>query len=348
MARRGKHNREALVCAPPRRCCGIVTPKVRASVKRIPRLLALLFVLLFLVALVLSLRTTVSLSHAFSTADSDAPAREYHVALFLPETSALFFGRVADGAYEAARKFGVALTVHPIGPDALEFRMARFSGIDGAIIYPYIDEAETRLRLEQLDREGIPVVLIEHGVADDLPWAFVGTNSFDVGRRIGELVAQLGDEPVHLTVVYSDKSPGIASEKELVELGLTTTLGRRLAAPVTRKRTGLNPLDAENLTYQLLRTEPHTNVLVFTDTNDTLASMQVIIDLNLVGQVQVIGFGITETIRDHLDRGILAGTIVVNPHQIGFDAVRVLAGLMRDGYSPAYVDTGVELVRGGR
>ncbi len=117
---------------------------------------------------------------------------------------------------------------------------------------------------------------------------------------------------------------------------------------IVRRRTGLNPLDAENLTYRILRNEPELTTLVFTDTNDTLAAIQVIVDLNLVGSVQVVGFGITEAIQDYLERGVLAATIVVNPERIGEEAVRVMTALIRDGYSPGYVDTGVNIIRGSR
>jgi ribose transport system substrate-binding protein len=113
-----------------------------------------------------------------------------------------------------------------------------------------------------------------------------------------------------------------------------------------RRQTGLNPLDAEALTYQLLRSDPPFTSLVFTDTDDTLAALQVIIDLNLVGEVQVIGFGVTDAIMDHLERGVLDATVAVNPQRIGIEAVRVLSELMETGNAPGYVDTGVEVIRG--
>lgn len=312
----------------------------------IPRILATLFVLLFLIALAYSVQSTMSLSRAFSGIGTEAELRDYHVAVFVPQAGSLFMDRVIAGASDAAAENGVALTIHTNDGDGLALRMARYSGIDGAIIYPSMGESETRRRLDELDRAGIPAVLIEHGVVDDWPWTFVGTNNFDVGRRIGELAAAVNGDPVHLAIVYSEKSPGVIAEKELVELGINSTLGPRLAAPVIRKQTGLNPLAAENLTYQILRTMPDVNTIAFTDTADTLAAIQVIIDLNLVGAVRVIGFGITEMIQDYLDRGILAGTIMVNPGKIGLEAVRVMVGMIRDGHSPGYVDTGVEVIRG--
>ncbi len=182
------------------------------------RIVTAIFAVLFVISLVFSARTTATLSRAFSAAVPDGVRRQYHLAVFLPEPSSLFFERVRSGATAAARQHDAALSFHPIDAENPEFAFARYTGIDGAIIYPAMEDRRIRARLEEFDRADIPIVLIEHGVADDAPWAFVGTNNFDVGRRIGETIASLSDDPERIAIVYSDKSPGMSSEMELIEL----------------------------------------------------------------------------------------------------------------------------------
>lgn len=308
------------------------------------RILLIAVVLLFGFALTQSIRTMVNLSQAVADAGGTAAARSRHIAVFLPEQETLYFEQIREGVASAAGRYDVAVSYHPIGADSQEFDLAQYSGIDGAIIYPFLKSDEILQRLNELDQRGIPVVLVEQDVADDWPWTFVGTNNFEMGRRIG---TQLREDPRdgRIVVVYSDKSPAVAAEKELIELGITTVMEERLSAPIMRRQTGLNPLDAEALTYQLVRSDPPITSLVFTDTDDTLAALQVIIDLNLVGEVQVIGFGVTDAIVDHLERGVLDATVAVNPQRIGIEAVRVLSELMETGNAPGYVDTGVEVIR---
>jgi ribose transport system substrate-binding protein len=310
-----------------------------------PRVLLVVVFILFAFALARSITTMASLTRAVAAPGTPVDVRTRHVSVFLPEQSTLFFQQIQEGVTTAADRYDIAVSFHPIGPDVPEFRLARYSGIDGAIIFPYLPEAEMLTHLEQLDEEGIPVVLIEQDVADDWPWTFVGTNNFELGRRIG---AQLAPRPENgrIVIVYSDKSPAVAAEKELIELGITTVMGDDLTLPIIRRQTGLNPLDAETLTYQLLRNAPPITALVFTDSDDTLAALQVIIDLNLVGQVQVIGFGTTDAILDYLERGVLDATIAVNPQRIGIESVRVLTELIETGNAPGYVDTGVEILQG--
>jgi ribose transport system substrate-binding protein len=248
------------------------------------------------------------------------------------------------GAEQGGRAFSCGISFHPIGNEMPDFSMAKYSGIDGAVIYPNIAEEKVRRELAEFSEAGIPIVLIEHTLADELPWPFVGTNNFDLGKKIGRLAAASSSGQLNIALVYSEKSPAIFAEKELVEMGMTSTLGNRLESPLHIMKTDMNPLDAENLTYEILRGRPEINTIVYTDTNDTLAAAQVLVDMNLVGAVQIIGFGSDTPILDYVEQGIFYGTIVVNPYQIGFKAVEVLTGLIEEGHSPAYVDTGVSIV----
>lgn len=314
--------------------------------KLLPWILAVVFGLLFAVSLFFSINTMITLSRALLVASRQGEPRQFHGSVYLPASGTTFFERIISGSMESAREQNIALTVHRVEPGTRDFRFAQYTGVDGVVVHPAIDHPELEKILEVLDSARIAVVLTEQGVRDDWPWSLVGTNSFDVGRRIAELAADSVQGFVHLAVIYSDKSPGIASERELVELGISTTLADRRGGPLLRKQTGLNPLEAENLVYRILRDEPHINVLAFTDPADTLAAMQVIVDLNLVGRVQIVGFGHTSTIQDYLDQNLLVGTIVVNPRQIGLESIRSLTGMIRDGHSPGYVDTGVQVLRG--
>ncbi len=308
------------------------------------RILAVVFGIFLLASLYFSAATIIGLSRTH-LGGSQEPV-EYHFAVFLPDTSAQFFAQIAEGAREAARETGVGLTFHPIGGSSPDFLMAPYIGVDGIIVYPDFDQDEARRMLDRLQRLDIPVVLIEHALSDQSPWPFVGTNNFDLGRRIGELIPSDPTRSPHIAVVYSAKSPAIRAEKELLEMGIVSTLGSRADLEISRRETGLNPLDAAELAYQILRFEPEITSIIFTDVNDTLAATQVLIDLNLVGSVRIIGFGSEDPIPDYLEKGILAGSIAVNPWKVGFNAVKVLTGLRRDGYSPGYVDTGVEILRG--
>jgi len=276
---------------------------------------------------------------------------QYHFSLYLPENRDAFFSEVIRGAERAASESAAVLSIHSIEPFRNELEMASYTGIDGVVVCPYLEDTVARRQLDRLTVRRIPVVLINHNIPNEQPWPFIGTNNFDVGRKMGTIAGRAsggrsGNEPVRLAVVYSDKSPGIFAERELVEMGISAALGDRLTVPILGLKTGQNPLGAEEMLYQLLRTNPQVNTIIFTDANDTKAAAQVLIDLNLVGGVQLVGFGNDPLIQGFIRKGIVAGSITVDPDRIGYSAVKALVDLKTSGYTSTSVDTGVDILDG--
>jgi ribose transport system substrate-binding protein len=287
--------------------------------------------------------------------------RNYHFALYLPEPAPglpdagsplnnrnPFFAGILAGAQQAAAEFDAAFSVHSIDPAKNELEMAPYTGIDGAVVCPYLDDALARRQLDRLRAMKIPTVIINHNIPHDQPWPFIGTNNFDVGRRLGLAAGNISEGPIRLAIVYSDKAPGIYGERELVEMGITAALGERLAAPITGYKTNLNPLDAEALLLQLFRNDVFHdeafNTIIFTDSNDTIAAAQTLIDMNLVGRVQLIGFGSESGVQENIRKGIISCSLVINPERIGYEALRSLASLHVTGYTSTSIDTGIEII----
>ncbi|GHV20379.1 hypothetical protein FACS189494_04030 [Spirochaetia bacterium] len=279
---------------------------------------------------------------------------DYHFSLYLPDNRNAFFTQIIRGAERAAEEVHAAISIHSIDPAKNELEMAAYTGVDGVIVCPYLDDALARRQLDKIGARQIPVVIINHNVPNDQPWPFIGANNFDMGRRMGQETGRITSGAIRLALVYSDKSPGIYGERELVEMGIANAIGYRLGAPIMEFRTNLNPLDAEALLYRLFRDNPADastpassagiNTIIFTDTNDTLAAAQTLIDMNLVGRVQVIGFGDDPGILENIKKGVIASTVVSNPDGIGYEAVRSLSALRETGYTSTSIDTGIGIM----
>jgi ribose transport system substrate-binding protein len=294
-----------------------------------------------------------SLTKAWSLNITSLDEREtlnYHFSLYLPDNRNSFFTGIIEGAERAASELHSAISIHSIDPAKNELEMASYTGVDGVIVCPYLDDSLARRQLEKLGR--IPVVLVNHNITNDQPWPFIGTNNFDMGRRIGLISMRLkpvseNPEPLRLAVVYSDKAPGIYAERELVEMGMASALGDTLDFPVMSFKTNLNPLDAEALLYRLFRDQPEDiNTIVFTDSSDTVAAAQTLVDMNLVGRVRVIGFGADPGVLENIRKGIVACSVVIDSEKIGYEAVRSLTALRTTGYTSATIDTGIEIITG--
>ena len=310
--------------------------------------------LLSLTTFVISLYRSLRL---YILAPEPGNALVYHFSLYLPDNRNSFFEGIIRGAEQAAAELDSAISVHSIDPAKNELEIAAFTGVDGIIVCPYLDDVLARRQLEIIRERQIPAVLINHNLPSEQPWPFIGINSFDLGRRIG-LVLSDSPENIHLAVVYSDKAPGIYTERELVEMGISASLEERLLGSIIRHRTNLNPLDAESLLLQIFRgpllnyessgilDRPAVNTIVFTDPDDTIAAAQALVDLNLVGEIQIIGFGTDPGVIEYLQKGIVTASVVINPERIGYEAVYSLAALRTIGYTSASIDTGIEIISG--
>ncbi|GHV79241.1 hypothetical protein AGMMS49944_10320 [Spirochaetia bacterium] len=309
--------------------------------KRHFRLIIIVFSILSLGAFLVSFYMVRNL-YIRHAAEGNSPLK-YHFSLYLPDNRNAFFTEIIRGAERAAAEVNAAISIHSIDPVKNELEMAAYTRVDGVIVCPYLEDALARRQLEKLGAAQIPVVIINHNVPNDQPWPFIGANNFDMGRRLGAETGRITGGPIRLALVYSDKSPGIYGERELVEMGIADALTDRLASPILEFRTNLNPLDAEALLYRLLP-RADINTIIFTDANDTLAAAQTLIDMNLVGRVQVIGFGDDPGILENIRKGVIASSVVTNPERIGYEAVRSLAALRTTGYTSTSIDTGIEII----
>jgi ribose transport system substrate-binding protein len=316
-------------------------------VKKLLRLGLIFSGLLSLTAFLVSL---IKAQQLYITAPDPGPALIYHFSLYLPDNRNSFFDGIIRGAERAAAELNSAVSVHSIDPARNELETAAFTGVDGIIVCPYLDDALARRQMEKLREYQVPVVLINHNLPSDQPWPFIGTNNFDMGRRIGLIPRSYTSEPVRLAVVYSDKSPGIYAERELVEMGIAAALGDQLSGSIMQYRTNLNPLDAEALLVRLFRESGSdrlpVDAVVFTDPADTIAAAQTLVDMNLVGRVQVIGFGSDPGVMENIQKGIIFCSVVINSERIGYEAVRSLAALRTTGYTSTSIDTGIDIITG--
>jgi ribose transport system substrate-binding protein len=236
-----------------------------------------------------------------------------------------------------------SISFHPLDKDPLSLEMARYTGIDGLAVYPYQKDERLLASLEKVYDSGIPIVQIENQVLTRPKSIYIGTNSFDFGKAIGRISLESEIKNYNIALVYSDRNPGLMAYGSLLEMGIISILGKRISV-LRSFQTSQNHLDAEKLAYDLIDAKDRFNLIVFTDSNDTLVAVQAIIDMNLVGSVQIIGFGNDPAIYSYINKGVVLGSIVRDPYQIGYKALLALAEIKENGNTSAYVDTGITIV----
>jgi ribose transport system substrate-binding protein len=311
-------------------------------VNKLLKFLTPLFALVFIALLTLNITYMLGNPLVAGNKLSKAP-RRYQFSFFLPESDYSFFKELKNGAIDASQIMDCSISFHAVDMDPQSLEIARYTGTDGVAVYPYQQDDKMVSSLTRIYDAGIPVVQIEYQLLNEPKTVFIGTNSFDFGKAIGRLTFSSGEKNLRIALVYSDKNPGLMADGSLLEMGIKSILGKRISALKTF-RTSQNLLDAEKLTYELVKSQEEFNLLVFTDTNDTLVAVQAIIDMNLVGSVQIIGFGKDPMIESYVNKGVVLGSIVRDPYHIGFNAVQALAEIKKSGNTSAFVDTGISIL----
>ncbi|HQB89172.1 MAG TPA: prolyl oligopeptidase family serine peptidase, partial [Treponemataceae bacterium] len=64
-----------------------------------------------------------------------------HFTLFLPKNRNYYFNDIMNGALKSAAEHGAVLSVHTIDSEGISLRMAAYSGVEGVVVCPDIDDA---------------------------------------------------------------------------------------------------------------------------------------------------------------------------------------------------------------
>lgn len=295
---------------------------------------------LIVVVFIFSLVQVVNISGALSVA---APECDYHIAMYLPDTKQALFADILKGAEQFCEENNIALSVHTASEDDDTLFAAPYIGADGIVIYSASEAHETAEILDTIISRNIPLVLIGHGIPTNNPYCSIGVNNFELGRSIGEYAVSI-EKSLRPAIVYSEKSPGMYLERELLEMGFNSVADRYLEQPVITERTTLNSLDAEESVIRLLEEHPDINMIFFTNSDDTLSTAKMMVDFNMVGRFHTIGFSGSAEISEYLEKGILDAVVVVDGYTQGYRAMESVYDICRYGNTASFVNTSFDFV----
>lgn len=269
---------------------------------------------------------------------------KFHVAIYLPETSHSFFNLMLKGAEDFCAKEDIALSVHELDENSSQLFAAPYTSADGTVIYSFSDTKDTADILDKIAETSTPLVLIDHAIPTNKPYTHIGVNNFELGCYIGEYLFK-EHALIYPLIVYSEKSPGMYAERELIEMGLKSTASYKLEDSILCAVTSQNMLDAEEIVSSLLSTKPRTNIIIFTNEDDTLAYAKMLVEQNKVGTHRIIGFGSSDAVKDYLEKGVLDALISVDAYQLGYQALQSVFEICQNGYTSSYVNTGFDFLK---
>lgn len=221
--------------------------------------------------------------------------------------------------------------------DYMEISIA--AGVDGIILEFNGDEA-LKKEIDKAVEAGIPVITIMNDAPDSKRQSFVGVNDYQMGQAYGEQVAELLDENTEAVLVLLDSETGDFEKSQIY-----SQISNAVMAEDNRKRISVR---AENLTpdnkfdiEEAIRTifqspEGPPQILVCMDEMTTECAYQAMIDFNMVGEVKIIGYYVSDTIRKAVEKELIPVTCMLDTEDMGSSCVEALWEFRQEGRVNSY------------
>lgn len=267
-----------------------------------------------------------------STARSPKPKEFlYHFAVVTPESDSFYWRSFERGAFAYARQNNIAL----------EFRAPHFTNIKEQVHYlefvvlSKVDGIITSVPeeglffplIKQASDWGIPVVTLDTLRNPPSKYVqYVGLDPYEFGKKAGDALAKACHGQANIAVLIGPlrSSP---SYEQLIR-GLSLSISDHPAMHLSLILDSNNgTISAEEQTYNILMHHPEVDTIFCTNAEDTEGATQVVIDLNRVNSTTIVGSGLTPEIARYISRGVIYGTVSVDPFNVGSRSIAALQAL---------------------
>ena len=226
-------------------------------------------------------------------------------------------------------------------------QMAIAAKVDGIVLEA--DESAEMLELiDEAVEKQIPVVTVMIDSYGSKRQSFIGIGSYNLGREYGRQIVRISTKETKKVLVIVDDDIDDNS-KNIICTGINETIyneGNHLSLDIeTIAVSDDSTFGLEEAIREIFMDKGNLpNIIVCLDEQGTISACQAVVDYNLVGKVDIIGYHITDTIGNAIQRNILSSTIVVDSKQMGIDSVDSLNEYITTGYVNDYIVMDVDTV----
>lgn len=249
-----------------------------------------------------------------------------HVVLIGRDSESPVWKEIFSGAIRASEEYGVAIEYHsPESYDMNEelsfFEMSVYSDVDGIIINGAENDEFKKIAAEA-KKEGIPVIFVNDEGYGNERLAYVGENNYQAGVMAIEEVLTVKNDEANIAILVGDDFH-VQNKNRLSSM--LSTIGDHPSLHLST----VEEVDNTCITLfsqikELLLSNPDINTVVGTNVHHGDYICQVLVDMNLVGQINVIGYDATENTIRYIEKGIMSSTLDIDNEAIGYEAVKLI------------------------
>lgn len=263
-----------------------------------------------------------------------------------------FWQAVYASAKKAAENHNAYLEFHAsdmgTGYDEIDYmEISIAAGADG-IILEFNGEEALKKEIDKAEAAGIPVITIMNDAPDSKRQSFVGVNDYQMGQAYGEQVAALLDEKTETALILLDSEKGDFEKSQIYSQISNVVMEQENGENVKIQAQNLMPenkFDIEEAIRTIFQSpEGPPQILVCMDEVTTECAYQAMIDFNMVGTVKIIGYYVSDTIREAVNKGLIPVTCTLDTEKMGKDCIEALWEYKQEGRVNSYYNVELEFV----
>ncbi|WMJ87210.1 substrate-binding domain-containing protein [Anaerocolumna sp. MB42-C2] len=227
-------------------------------------------------------------------------------------------------------------------------RMAIDAAVDGIILEGDGDNKTRELVNEAVDK-GIPVITVLKDSTNSIRQCFVGINSYNLGQEYGKQVLKLRNQNTKRVYVLVDENSTDSSQniillgiRETIEKTLGKNHGMEIKAVVVNNEDEFSP--EETIRDIIMDAENIPDIMICLNSTYTMCSYQAVVDHNMVGKINIIGYYDSDSILSAIQKGIIYSSISVDTEQMGSLCVEALEEYTLTGHVSEYLPVDTKLI----
>jgi ribose transport system substrate-binding protein len=255
-----------------------------------------------------------------------------------------FWQAVKMGSEQAAADFGVEITFE--GPEnetqvdkQMEMLQTALDKSPDAICLAALDTQAMIPLLERAQAEGIPVVGFDSGVASDIPVTTATTDNVAAAAAAADKMAELIGGSGQVAVIAHDQTSQTGIDRVK---GFTERMAE--AYPeievVDVQYGGGDQLKSTDLAKAIIQANPELSGFFGANEGSIIGVLNAVTELEMAGQLTVIGYDAGKQQKDAVRSGLQAGAISQDPVGIGYKCVEAAVKAINGEELPTVIDTG--------
>ncbi|BDG45677.1 sugar-binding protein [Parageobacillus sp. KH3-4] len=276
-----------------------------------------------------------------------AEENAYHFVLVPEELDNDYWRLVEQGAKAAAKELGVSLEY--VGPRQANIdehihilEKAAASKVDG-IMTQGLTEKEFTPVINHIVEKNIPVVTIDTDAPTSKRTAYIGTDNYYAGFIAGRALAEDMHGKANVAIITGSLT---ASHQQLRVQGFKDAVKKEKRIRIVAiEESHITRVQAAEKAYNILKKHPEVNAFYGTSALDAIGIAKVVEQFHREKGTYIIGFDtLPETIR-YLQKGTIHATVVQEPYEMGYRAVKMMVDIMKGNGVPSVTNTETKVIR---